>query len=89
MTDNEIITMLHQSGKSPFQAYKEAMGKLEVATRALKQYADETQWFANDHEPWKLQYDSGYIDGDGYAAAKYALQEINDKGYVDDPTRKA
>jgi hypothetical protein len=39
MTEEELLTQLRMSGKSPFQAYKEALGKLEVAKTCLEWYA--------------------------------------------------
>lgn len=59
-----------------FEAAKEIeslRAKLAEAEKALKHYADRNEWSGY---PWKLQYNSSHIDGDGWVTAETALNTI-------------
>ena len=55
---------------------KEAMRKeIERLREALEFYADENEWYTREGGSWKLCFNSGTVDGDGYFVAQQALKE--------------
>ena len=49
---------------------------LGVCERALKHYAEVSEWHSSVHSPWRLIFNSSDFDGDGYAIAQKALTEL-------------
>ena len=52
--------------------------KLDKAIKALEFYADENEWFYPYGSCWRLEFNSGTKDGDGFETAKQILKEIKD-----------
>lgn len=52
------------------------VSEIERLRKALEFYADQKQWSFNSNESmWKLLFNSGLLDGDGYMRAQQALKE--------------
>lgn len=60
------------------ELYNKTLAKLEIATEALKFYANESEWYTEEtrYPTWKLNFNSGEVDAHGYSVAKEALNKI-------------
>lgn len=70
--------------------------QVAMLREALGEYADTGQWMRIGDDPWKLRYNSGYCDGDGFESARLSLEKTesdwiraHDKQVRDDALEEA
>jgi len=52
------------------------VSKIERLRKALEYYADEAEWYrCTPDSAWRLKFNNGYFDGDGFLIAQQALKE--------------
>ena len=69
--------------KVPYKAYRQMCTDLDLANvkierleKALEFYADKKAWRRySPNSPWRLLFNSGLLDGDGFLRAQQALKE--------------
>lgn len=58
---------------------EEQAKRIEELKKALEFYADKDEWHnPNSYSYWKLQFNSGEVDGDGWTVAHEALKKLKE-----------